>query len=73
MDLGVLNNPFVLTLLGAIAVLFRCLMGQQKKFEVLLERVAAYLASATESQKASNVLLIEVKDTMLKCQVKNES
>jgi hypothetical protein len=59
--------PIVAALGAAITVLYKQLMANQRRLEGILRETVQCFATVAELQRATNSLLVEVKDTMLKC------
>jgi hypothetical protein len=66
--IAMIGIPVIGAMATAITVLYRQLMANQRRLEGILRETVQCFATVAELQRATNVLLVEVKDTMLLCQ-----
>lgn len=67
---AVIGIPIVGAMATVIIALYRQILKQQKQFEGILREAIQCLGTWAELQRQTNGLLIEVKDTILKCKRK---
>lgn len=65
--IAVVGIPIIGGMATAITVLYRQMLRQQKQFEGILREAIQCLGTWAELQRQTNGLLVEVKDTILKC------
>lgn len=68
--IAAIGIPIIGAMATAITVLYKQLMGSQKRLEGILRETVQCFAMVAELQRVTNTLLVEVKDTMLLCQNK---
>ncbi len=68
---ALIGVPIIGGLATAVTVLYKQLLKQQKQFEGILREAIQCLGTWAELQRQTNNLLIEVKDTVLKCKRAN--
>lgn len=66
--IAVVGIPIVGGLVTAIGILYKQLMASQRRLEGILRETVQCFATVAELQRATNALLVEVKNTMLLCQ-----
>lgn len=71
-ELIALGVAIIGALVTAITVLYKQLMSSQRRLEGILRETVQCFATVAELQRATNMLLVEVKNTMLLCQKRDE-
>lgn len=71
-ELIALGAAIIAPMATAITVLYKQLMSSQRRLEGILRETVQCFATVAELQRATNTLLVEVKDTMLLCQNHDE-
>jgi len=71
-ELIALGVAIIGALVTAITVLYKQLMSSQRRLEGILRETVQCFATVAELQRATNTLLVEVKNTMLLCQKRDE-